>query len=133
MIFNPTRGQAGGGGVPKGIVCAWSGTQSDIPDGWALCDGNNGTPDLRGRFVLGAGGGYDVNAKGGEENHVLTVEEMPSHKHNVKSIIRSGGSGSTVHSVDSTGSRTEITESAGGNAAHNNMPPYWALCYIMKS
>ncbi len=47
----------------KSIIVLWSGAVVDIPAGWALCDGNNGTPDLRDRFVIGAGGTWapDVN------------------------------------------------------------------------
>jgi microcystin-dependent protein len=68
----------------------WSGTAADRPEGWALCDGTvvNGypTPDLRGRFILGAGEGAGltmrkVGAVGGAETHVLTDEEMPAHAH----------------------------------------------------
>ena len=85
-------------GVPSGTIAIWRGSVATIPDGWVLCDGANGTPDLRSRFVYGAGG--DVNTKasytngwnavnghlnvgviGGEEQHVLTWNEMPSHTH----------------------------------------------------
>lgn len=80
----------GGGAAPVGSIILWSGTIVDRPEGWALCDGTvvNGypTPDLRGRFVLGAGEGAGltprkVGAVGGAETHVLTEEEMPSHAH----------------------------------------------------
>lgn len=70
-----------GNGIPKGGVIMWSGAVNQIPAGWALCDGTNGTPDLRDRFIVGAGSGYAVGASGGEATHVLTVNEMPSHTH----------------------------------------------------
>lgn len=59
----------------------WSGNSSNVPDGWVLCDGNNGIPDLSDKFVLGAGNQYNVGDTGGEESHTLTIEEMPSHNH----------------------------------------------------
>jgi len=43
----------------KNIICLWAGAVVDIPAGWALCDGNAGRPDLRDKFVLGAGGTYN--------------------------------------------------------------------------
>ena len=122
-----------GAGIPAGVIVMWSGTAIAIPSGWALCNGQNGTPDLRDRFVVGAGSSYAVGAKGGEASHTLTVEEMPRHSHSVSSLS-STSSGSLP--VGSGGSRLEnsskTTVATGGGAAHNNMPPYYALCYIMK-
>ena len=65
----------------KGIIVAFSGDVSGIPQGWALCDGTNGTPDLRGRFILGAGQGTGLTERklkdnGGEEMHTLTIDEI---------------------------------------------------------
>ena len=54
--------------VPSGVILMWSGTVENIPKGWALCNGTQGTPDLRDRFIIGAGGKYGLNAKGGAEN-----------------------------------------------------------------
>ena len=64
-------------GVPVGGIIMWSGAATNVPTGWALCDGQNGTPDLRGRFVLGAGQGAGLTPRtageaGGEETHKLT-------------------------------------------------------------
>lgn len=137
MILNPSIGGGSGGGLPKGIICAWSGAQDAIPAGWVLCDGDNGTPDLRGRFVLGAGDKYKVNDKGGEETHKLTVSEMPSHTHNMPPFKTSNTNpyiGQYQTKEGGTGGPTYWeTGSTGGNDAHNNMPPYWALCWIMKT
>jgi len=72
---------SGDGSVPRGVIVMWSGSIATIPSGWALCDGANGTPDLRDRFVVGAGSSYSVGATGGENIHTLTVAEMPSHNH----------------------------------------------------
>lgn len=77
-------------GVPVGTIVIWNGTADNIPSGWALCDGENGTPDLRDRFVLGAGAEHAVGSTGGEETHTLTKEEMPAHGHNIWSVNESG-------------------------------------------
>ena len=68
--------------VPKGIIVMWSGSLDDIPNGWALCDGNTrGVPDLTRRFIYGAGKGIYVNGKGGHETIRLTPEQLPKHRH----------------------------------------------------
>ncbi len=71
----------GDGAVPIGTIIMWSGSISNIPQEWALCNGSNGTPDLRGRFIVGAGDSYAVNDVGGEATHTLTISELPSHHH----------------------------------------------------
>lgn len=73
--------QAGDGGVPKGGIIMWSGAVDAVPAGWALCNGQNGTPNLRDRFVVGAGGSYNLDDRGGETGHSLTLGEMPTHNH----------------------------------------------------
>lgn len=124
-------------GVPSGVIVMWSGTASAIPSGWALCNGQNGTPDLRDRFVVGAGSTYAVGAKGGEATHTLTVDEMPKHGHRIDSsmgkalINYSGGSFWAVEEME-VGSLLHNTDTSGSSSPHNNMPPYYALCYIMK-
>ena len=127
---------AGGGEVPVGFIGLWSGALNAIPRGWALCNGQNGTPDLRDRFVVGAGSTYAVNAKGGEATHYLATSEMPSHSHG---ICSSSGRGTLIESATYTESHTDANGSArfwtgyeGGGQAHENRPPYYALCYIMK-
>jgi len=60
--------------VPKGGIIIWSGSINNIPEGWVLCDGNNGTPNLTDRFVLGAGHNYTVDSTGGESEHILPHE-----------------------------------------------------------
>ena len=152
-------------GLFKGIIVMWSGSQSNIPSGWVLCDGNNGTPDLRNRFIVGAGSTYDVNSTGGEATHTLSVAEMPSHKHTVNNTLSINSGGEHTHTVISTIAesayqRKYFCMSSGGYAEnysisggehthdlsgsislsntgssqpHNNLPPYYALCYIMKT
>lgn len=124
-----------GGSVPSGCILIWSGTSTAVPDGWALCDGNNGTPDLRDRFVLGAGASYAVRATGGEAAHTLTTSEMPSHTHSISCGTTTPTGTSYIpqtYKVAAKSTYTCYTDSSGSGKAHNNMPPYYALCYIMK-
>ncbi len=67
--------------VPRGLISMWSGASNSVPPGWALCDGGNGTPDLRNRFIMGAGLDYAVAAKGGAETVTLVEANMPPHFH----------------------------------------------------
>ena len=83
--------------LPKGIITMWSGSDDSIPSGWALCNGENGTPDLRGRFILASTGGTDIsnlygenkknifntNSIGGQHDNSLTLDELPNHSHEV--------------------------------------------------
>lgn len=144
----------------SGMVMLWSGSADSIPVGWALCDGSNGTPDLRNRFVVGAGSTYAVGATGGEAEHVLTADEMPKHNHTATTASAGrhthtigadrdaayGSYCSSVHgaatgaedykgSTSAAGAHTHTITvgNTGGGAAHNNLPPYYALCYIMKT
>lgn len=67
--------------VPSGGIIMWSGSVASVPAGWFLCDGTNSTPDLRNRFVVGAGDTYAVDATGGAASVTLTEAEMPAHTH----------------------------------------------------
>ena len=92
--------------VPSGGIIAWSGAVVDIPSGWVICDGTNSTPDLLGRFIIGAGFTYAVDATGGAVSH--------SH-------------GTTYASYNAGGA------SFGASSSRSNLPPYYALAYIMKT
>lgn len=130
-------------GIPPGGIIMWSG--STVPDGWALCDGTNGTPDLRNAFPLGAGT-RAIGARGGEENVTLTVAQMPKHSH-IEQFYSEIGRQYITHGVTtnlgtSNGGTWDInvqkvgneisTYITGGSEAHNNMPPYYVLAFIMK-
>ena len=56
-------------------------TGSSAPSGWAFCDGNNGTPDLRNRFIVGAGSSYSSGDTGGANDVILSAVQMPNHAH----------------------------------------------------
>ena len=135
---------AGYGTVPVGGIIMWSGSLNQIPDGWVLCNGqtSNGqkTPDLSGKFVVGysaSDSDYAIGKTGGEAKHRLLESEMPSHSHSIKfrsyDLVASWKDQRSFYSV-SKGSedQTKTTASAGGNQAHENRPPYYALCFIMR-
>lgn len=128
--------------APVGTIVIWSGTADDIPNGWHICDGTEGTPDLRGKFVLGAGNTHSVGEEGGEEEVTLTKEQLAEHQH---VVIRRYGSNASISSTDSdvygllgTGGSTKslstgaILDTKNTGMPHNNMPPYYTLLYIMK-
>lgn len=193
--------------LPTGTILMWGGSQASIPSGWLLCDGSaisrttfarlyavigifhgsgDGTntfnlPDLRNRFIVGAGQTYAVKDTGGSNTHTLTTAEMPSHthtqdahthtqnahnhgitdpghRHTYTEAIDSGewqptGSwttrpnvgdsssftnyvvtGITINNATATNQNTTATnQNTGGGAAHENRPPYFALCYIIKN
>lgn len=93
--------------IPAGTICLWHGSSDTIPANWALCNGENGTPDLRDRFVVGAGNSYSVGTTGGTATESLTWSQETS------GTIYEGNYGYST-------------------ATHDNRPPYYALCYIMK-
>lgn len=142
--------------VPSGMILLWSGSVGSIPSGYYLCDGSNGTPDLRNRFLVGAGDAYAVNATGGSadaivvshthtatsvvtdagHNHTVTVSNQSSQNGTVSgggSLPATGGATLTT-STATTGVTVATTNSTTGTSGTNaNLPPYYALCYIMKS
>ena len=206
MISDYGGGLGGGGdSFPSGGIILWSGAANAIPTGWVLCDGQNSTPDLRNRFVVGAGDSYAVDATGGSADATLVshthgsgnlgtgnagshshsgntnntgdhshsgntnntgshahrwgtddsdgasgagnpdanggqswkawTDDQGSHSHNVNT----NNSGSHSHNINTnnTGDHSHNvngdTASSGSSATGANLPPYYALCYIMKS
>ena len=164
------KGQKGASGtdasLPSGVIVVWSGSVASIPSGWVLCNGSNSTPDLRNRFIVGAGTGgnyspgntggytdvfipehthtYSGSVSGGTHNHtyvdqyvVINNGYRPWPANNNDCAARNvnvGGDGSHSHSYSGT-----TAVNTGGAAITNaqrsgrNLPPYYALCYIMKS
>lgn len=67
--------------IPVGIIVMWSGAVASIPVGWAFCDGTNGTPDLRDKFIIASGVTNAVNTAGGADNVTLSIAQLPAHTH----------------------------------------------------
>lgn len=133
-----------------GGIVMWSGTVENIPEGWALCDGQNGTLDLRNRFIIGAGDTYSVGDTGGsadavvvEHTHTGTTSTSANHTHN-RGVGVSGFGGGNIpgfsdarygsRSVDGAGSHSHtVTVSTDGSSGVNaNLPPYYALAFIQQ-
>lgn len=154
LYLNEVLGADGSKAIPSGIICLWSGSVDNIPDGWALCNGENGTEDLRDKFVVGAGRNYAVNATGGNTSQnvnlsgatggtTLTVGQMPSHTHNYNrgygaddggnySEYTAPGRGGHAYAVSATGGSQSHAHSLSGSATVSTLPPYYAKCYIQK-
>lgn len=135
--------------IPTGGIILWSGSTDTVPSGWHICDGTNGTPDLRDRFVVGAGNSYTVGATGGSKDAVVVSHTHsvtdPGHVHQSQydwrtpGSIDSNGAGSeiggmgTTYNYPTTSASTGISiSSAGASGTNANLPPYYALAYIMK-
>ena len=140
---------------PAGGIILWSGSVASIPSGWALCNGSNGTPDLRNRFVVGAGSTYAVAATGGSADAIVV-----SHTHTATSTVTDSGhvhggvmkhpgteleqnqaggpdGPNSDYDENTASATTGITvstsiASAGSSGTNANLPPYYALAYIMK-
>jgi hypothetical protein len=139
----PGTGSLAGALVPVGGIILWSGSVVSIPANWHLCDGTTGTPDLRDRFVVGAGSTYAVAATGGSlttssdgshshtgatGGHTLTAGEIPGGNF-------SGGAGSALTYQTATPAATAAHThpiSADGAHTHTATPPYLALAYIQR-
>ena len=166
--------------IPTGVITLWSGSTGSVPSGWRLCDGGGGTPDLRNRFVVGAGSTYAVNAKGGSANaiavthsHTASTNSTGAHTHSLsgstnttgnhahtvstastsanfqssgysatcytgKSNATTSTAGNHSHSISGTAAskgnhtHTVTVASSGASGTNKNLPPYYALAYIMK-
>ena len=136
---------------PSGGIIIWSGSSAAIPSGWYLCDGANSTPDLRNRFVVGATDTYAVGATGGSADAIVVAHthtatsSVTDPGHNHSSGIRSPGNTAADGAGDGkclTGTTSTATtgisvsttvNSAGSSGTNANLPPYYALCYIMKA
>ena len=142
--------------IPAGGIFLWSGSIGSIPAGYVLCNGSNGTPDLRDRFVVGAGSTYAVDGTGGSADasvvshtHTATSTSTvtdPGHNHTFTrydTLTGVGGANpiwantstqNTGNAVTGVTVATATTVATAGTSGTNaNLPPYYALCYIMKT
>jgi hypothetical protein len=112
----------------SGMILLWHGGAASIPHGFALCDGNNGTPDLRDRFVIGAEGSYSPGDSGGNLLHTHDFDDA-GHTHSIGQATGLIGPGPMAYDIAAV---TGITSADGTTNANSEVPPYYALCYIMK-
>lgn len=155
-------GDPGGGSIPAGIIAMWHGLLANIPSGWLLCDGANGTPDLRDRFVKGASAAEEAGDTGGaaththadHASHTHTYTQVPNHVHGVSTILRTATTGGATTQVtnaqdtSSTADTTRKTDNPDGGVATgttagpsaslshdsvNHEPAYFEILFIMKS
>ena len=109
----------------EGAILAWYGTIAKIPNGWVICDGTNGTPDLRDRFLVGAGSSYSPGDSGNEQPHVHDFTSN-THRHSLPA-------GATVKGASFDLSNLTTLESETGTVDNENIkPPFHGLVYIME-
>jgi len=141
--------------APKGTVAMWDGPLSEIPSGWMLCDGNNGTVDLLDEFVEGVVDDSLVGDSGGSNTVTLSTSQLPSHGHSGSTTdgvgnhhhtisgyddfepgsYGNGGGEGGAYSTTTNGSHTHnITSvgSAGSGASIDNRPKYYEVAFIQK-
>jgi hypothetical protein len=142
--------------IPPGTIVMWSGSLAEIPDGWALCDGTNGTPDLTDRFILSVSASENPGETGGSHTKTLSVANLPSHTH----TFTTDPAGAHSHSLYISGSAPEhptgammgadgddysghigsagehthtgTTDATGSGSAFDIRPKYYKLAFIMK-
>lgn len=133
--------------IPVGLISMWSGSIGSIPSGWALCNGSSGTPDLRDRFIIAAGSTYAVGQTGGSADSIVVAHTHsitdPGHVHPLgyTTPVLSAGSGwgntgggsTTITQTSSATTGITGTNSTGSSGSGANLPPYYALAYIMKT
>lgn len=159
-----------GGLLPIGSITAYGGTTA--PTGWHLCDGtahgstalqtilgSANSPDLRDRFIVGAGSGYSRGDTGGAAAVTLALSQIPVHSHGGatatdspdhthptsgftvpagSTLVGSGGTSAFYGNSNSSGTggasarHTHSIAADGGGGSHENRPPYYALVYIIR-
>ena len=166
-LLGDTFGSNASGTIPVGGIIMWSGTT--VPTGWALCNGSNGTPNLRNKFIVAAdsltktgttsqsgSSPYDPGDIGGASQVTLVENQIPSHTHtatdsghihaldyqtplNITDVDRGNTGGGSVFSLDNSVQPSTVSgfanitvSSTGGNQPHENLPPYYALAFIMR-
>jgi len=148
--------------IPTGLISLWYGSIGSVPSGWYLCDGTNGTPDLRNRFIVGAGSTYSVGGTGGSTDAIVV-----SHSHTgttdsttitgsvdgasnatrfgnatgvfstsnvtTKDVGTGSGSAAATLNLSAPHTHTLTTNTSGVSGTNANLPPYYALAYVMKA
>ncbi len=112
----------GDGIIPQGGIIMWSGSVSAIPAGWALCDGQNGTPNLKDKFIMGAGGGYNPGNTGGNATVTLSVDQLPGHTH-TPGTLHIISSGSHEHTTNAGQQESKAVGKNGTGAGEGAQSP----------
>jgi len=133
----------------QGAIVMWGGSIENIPNGWALCDGQNGTPDLRNKFVISVGTTYAVGNTGGsadsivvQHSHTGTTSTDGAHIHVIsgRQTTSTAAVNTTLNTTNGTfgsssagtHSHTYTFDNAGESGTNKNLPPYYALAFIMQ-
>jgi hypothetical protein len=116
---------------PRGIIIAWNAKSGAVPAGWVVCDGTNGTPDLRGRFLMGVATFADVGQTPGQA----------THRHGVNGGTNNARSGSDGWGFEANADRKRSPSVTGLDHTHtfsattgdaNHLPPSYTVLYLMK-
>jgi hypothetical protein len=126
---------------PEGSIVAYTGSISDIPEGWRICDGKDHLPDLRDRFILGSDSS-GFGKKDGEKYVTLTENQIPEHYHffYINDINMHNSDVTAVHKHNETlvsyklqnGVNLGPTNTIGKSNSHNNMPPFYKVIYLIR-
>ena len=135
--------------VKKTSIIKWTGLIANIPKGYQICDGTNGTPDLRAKFVRGAAAGNQAGGTGGADTVTLDSTMIPSHNHSVtdpkhshpyggqSSNFTNGFSGhpcAAVNNATSGSNTASVTiNNNGSGGSHENRPQFYEVIYISKT
>ena len=146
LTVKSTGSFAGYGTIPVGGIIMWRG--STVPDGWALCDGDHGTPDLRNKFIMGKNSVSEVSVQGGRRYVTLSVSNLPAHNHlyagddqvsYIGDVNYRAGSNvvSRPGNYDATSSTSGAgtiyrTSDTGSGEQFSILPPYYTLAFIMR-
>ena len=130
-----------GGAFVQGMIVAWSGSVVDIPNGFVLCDGTNNTPDLRDRFIIGANDvaagssypGVGIGSTGGSADAVVVEHKHTTSVDNRKLFPAAGGAHVPYGGAGGYPGTIFTMNNEGVSGTNKNLPPYHALCFIMKT
>lgn len=115
-------------GIPSGAIIEWSGSIASIPSGYVLCDGNNSTPNLTDKFIIGAGNTYNPDDNAADTTHGHSISgQTTSQPSGDDTIVQGQDEEADVAGDDHTHTLSGVTVAGG------NLPPYYALAYIMKT
>ena len=128
----------GGAAIPTGVIAMWSGLKANIPVAWYLCDGTNGTPDLRSKFICSIGAADEPGGTGGSETLTHAGSAVGDHTNvavpgTVTGAVKIGTSASNAAAQTHTHTIASITHSVTQPNNHTGVkPPYYTLAFIMK-